>query len=62
MILSCGHRSKDDGVRITTKEYTRDHQRAIGYKCVCPFCFKMYEKENLLFYSDRDAMQWLSEI
>lgn len=61
MFLSCGHRVEkfEDAKRVTTKEHSRDWQRAIGYRSVCPLCFKFYEKENLIFYSDKEALEWL---
>lgn len=62
IILSCGHR-EDDFERhynIMTKEWTRENTKAVAYKCVCFSCFRLYEKQGELIYTDKDAMEWLS--
>ena len=63
-ILSCGHRedNEDKHYSVTVKEWTIDQdgwQKALSYKTVCYDCYKEYEKEGILFYSDEEATQWL---
>lgn len=65
-ILSCGH-SEDDmdkHYRIMTKDTEiteRGWEKAVGYRTVCHACYKLYEVEGLLLYSDKEAMEWLFE-
>lgn len=61
VILSCGHREDDFDrhYNIMMKEWTREHTRAVAYKCVCLSCFRDAEKSGELLYTDKDAMQWL---
>ena len=62
--LSCGHREDDfdKQYNITTKEWTIGEdgwQKALSYKTVCYNCYKEYEKEGDIFYSDEEATKWL---
>lgn len=61
VILSCGHREDDfdKHYNIMTKEWTRENTKAVGYKSVCFFCFRFYEENNELFYTDKEALEWL---
>jgi len=34
------------------------NQRAVAYKCVCPFCFADYKNDELLF-TDEEALKWM---
>jgi hypothetical protein len=63
--LSCGHREDDFEKHhsVTTQEHTIGEdgwQKALSYKTVCYNCYKEYEKEGILFYSDEEAMTWLN--
>jgi hypothetical protein len=63
-ILSCGHREDDEEKHysITTKEWVVDESgwnKALSYKTVCQPCYKKYEKEGNLCYSDEEAFEWL---
>ena len=63
VILSCGHR-EDDFDRhcyAMTKDWTREHSKAVGYRTICLSCYKAYEKSGLLLYTDKEAMEWLHE-
>ena len=59
--LSCGHREDDfdKHYSIMTKEWSREHTKAVGYKSVCLSCFRNYEKSGELLYTDKEAMEWL---
>lgn len=61
VILSCGHREDDfdKHYNIMTKEWSRENTKAVAYKCVCLSCFRDYEKTGDMFYSDKEAMEWL---
>ena len=63
--LSCGHREDDFDKHnsISTKEWTigeDGYSKAISYKTVCEDCYKEYQKEGVLFYSDDEAFGWLN--
>lgn len=62
VILSCGHREDDfdKHYSIMTKEWSREHTKAVGYKSVCLSCFRLYEKSGELIYTDKDALKWLT--
>lgn len=61
IILSCGHREDDfdKHYSIMTKEWSREHTKAVGYKSVCLSCFRDYEKSKELIYTDEEALRWL---
>ena len=61
IILSCGHREDDleKHYNIMSKEWTEQGKKAVGYKTVCLSCYKEYEKQSLILYSDKEAMEWL---
>jgi hypothetical protein len=59
MFLSCGHREDDwnNHHNVMLKEWS-GNQRAVAYKCVCPFCFANYKNDELLF-TDEEALKWM---
>ena len=61
VILSCGHREDDfdKHYSIMTKDWSREHTKAIGYKTVCLLCYKSHEEAKELLYSDSEALNWL---
>jgi len=61
IILSCGHREDDfdKHYNIMTKEWSRENTKAVGYMSVCLSCYKLYEKEGQLLYTDEESMEWL---
>jgi hypothetical protein len=61
VILSCGHREDDfdKHYSIMTKDWSRENTKAVGYRTVCAVCYKMYEAEGLLLYTDDEAMEWI---
>jgi hypothetical protein len=61
-ILSCGHREDDEDrqFNVMTKEWSREHTKAVAYKCVCLHCLMEYEKEKIILNTDDEAWQWLS--
>lgn len=63
VILSCGHREDDfdKHYNIMTKDWSRENTKAVGYRSVCLSCYKLYEKEGELLYTDQEAMEWLHE-
>lgn len=63
-ILSCGHREDDEDKHysVTTKEWEVGEDgwhKALSYKTVCYSCYKEYEKEGIICYSDEEAFEWL---
>ena len=62
--FSCGHSSNNlkDGVTVTCKEYTESNSKALAYKVVCRHCYHLYKKEQLVFYTDKDAENWLLNV
>jgi hypothetical protein len=63
VILSCGHREDDfdKHYNIMTKEWSRENTKAVGYKSVCLSCYKQYEMNGELLYTDDESMEWLRE-
>ena len=61
VILSCGHREDDfdKHYNIMTKDWSRENTKAVGYRTVCLSCYKMYESEGLMLYTDQEAIEWL---
>lgn len=64
-ILSCGHREDDESKHhsITTKKWEfgeSGRQKALSYKTVCETCYKDYQEEGLIFYSEEEALEWLT--
>lgn len=62
--LSCGHREDDFDKHhsIMLKEWDITEEgwtKAVSYQTVCYHCFKEYEKEGNLIYSDKEATEWL---
>jgi len=63
VILSCGHREDDfdQHYPVMTKDWSRENTKAIGFKTVCINCHINYAKDDLLLYTDEEAMQWLKD-
>jgi hypothetical protein len=63
IILSCGHPESnfDKHYNIMTKEWSREDTKAVGYRTVCLSCYKQYESDALLLYTDKEALQWMEE-
>ena len=61
IILSCGHREDDfdKHYNVMTKDWSRENTKAVGYRTVCLSCYKSYESEGLLLYSDEEAVEWI---
>lgn len=61
IILSCGHPESnfDKHHNVMIKEWTRENTKAVGYLTVCLSCYKEYENDAQILYSDKEAMEWL---
>ena len=60
-ILSCGHREDNERRQfsVMTKDWSKDHKKAVAYQCVCLHCLEEYERDNMVLYDDAEAMRWL---
>ena len=64
VILSCGHREDDfdkhHSIMTKDQDITEDGWvKAVGYRTVCLSCYKQYESNAMLLYSDKEAEEWL---
>lgn len=62
--LSCGHREDnfEKHHSITTKEWNVGEEgwhKVLSYQTVCETCYKEYQEEGTIFYSDEEAIDWL---
>lgn len=65
IIASCGHRvgEVDDLHNIATKAWDIGEEgwvKAIHYSSVCEDCFKEYEGEGSILYTEEEEINWLN--
>ena len=61
IFATCGH--EVFGERAFTgfyvKYHTKEGQRALSYRVVCPECEKWYRKNNLILDTEKERQDWL---
>jgi hypothetical protein len=61
VIFTCGHKAEDEeeGFVISTKAYSRKSERAVEYRTVCSNCYRVFEEEDRILFSESEVIKWL---
>ena len=59
--LSCGHEVSSFAYasEAIVMSSDREGNRALSYELVCEECLKVYERDDMLFKHEADAIRWL---
>lgn len=61
---TCGHGIAMDWAKqgaVFIKDYSREGERAISYRVLCPECLATHEKAKLVLHNESEKQKWLGK-
>ena len=60
VIFTCGHKAKDDeDVFVISSKAYKKNEKAVEYRTVCSNCYRVFEEEERILFSESEVIKWL---